>query len=135
MASSSKVLFNLQILKEKALESISFRIDQAQKEVDSHEDPAALEARIEEWRSLQETRISDLFSRLGGGGIRDRELAEWKIQPMPDISTRERYRAEARLRDLQEIRSQITAKADSLVPDDAGNISLTKTQLAEFFGL
>lgn len=135
MASSSKVLFNLQTLKEKALESINLRIKQAEDEVASHEDPAALERRVDEWRATQETRISDLFSRLGDKTLRDRELAEWKVQPMPDISSRDRYRAESRLRELQATRSQIQAKADSLVADADGNISLTKTQLAEFFGL
>jgi hypothetical protein len=135
VATSSKVKFNLETLKTKALESIDVRIAQAQDEVNSHEDPAALEKRIDEWRATQETRISDLFSRLGDGGIRDRELAEFRVQPMPDTSTRERYRAEGNLRELRSIRSQIVAKTGSLVPDEDGNISLTKTQLSEFFGL
>lgn len=135
MASSSKVLFNLETLKAKALESIDSRIARAKQEVESYEDPAALEARVEDWRKEQEKRVSDLFSRLGDGRMRDRELAEFRIAPMPDISNRDRYRAESRLRDLEDTRSQIVAKADSLVADDAGNISLTKTQLAEFFGL
>lgn len=135
MATSSKVKFNLETLKKKSLESIDFRISQAEKEVESHEDPAVLEERIVQWRADQEKRISDVFSRLGDGRLRDRELAEFRVQPMPEVSNRERWRAESRLRELQSTRSQIVAKADSLVGDDQGNISLTKTQLAEFFGL
>lgn len=135
MATSSKVKFNLATLKEKALESIDFRIAQAKQDVASHEDPAALEARIDAWRAEQEKRVSDLFSRLGDGHLRDRELAEWRIQPMPETSLRDRNRAESNLRSLEATRSQIVAKADSLVPDGEGNISLTKTQLDEFFGL
>lgn len=135
MATSSKVKFNLETLKEKALESIDFRIGQAETEVASHEDPAALEERINAWRADQEKRVSDLFSRLGDGRMRDRELAEFRIQPMPETSLRDRNRAESNLQRLQATRSQIVAKADSLVPDAEGNISLTKTQLDEFFGL
>ena len=135
MATSSKTMFSLETLKAKALESIDERIGRAQTEVDSHEDPAALEARIDQWRKDQEKRISDLFARLGDGRMRDRELAEVKVQPMPEVSNRDRYRAESRLRELEDTRSQIVAKADSLVPDAEGKISLTKTQLAEVFGL
>lgn len=135
MATSSKVRFNLATLKQKALESIDQRIARARDEVESHDDPAALERLIDQWRADQEKRVSDLFRALGEGGIRDRQLAEFKIQPMPELSIRERRQAEYRLRDLEDIRSQIVAKADSLVPDEEGNISLTKTQLDEFFGL
>lgn len=135
MATSSKVKFNLETLKVKSLESIDFSIAQAEKEVESHEDPEVLEERVVQWRADQEKRISDVFSRLGDGRLRDRELAEFRVQPMPEVSNRERWRAESRLRELQSTRSQIVAKADSLVADSEGNISLTKTQLSEFFGL
>ena len=135
MATSSKVLFNLSTLKEKALESIDERIGRVKLEIDSYEDPEAQEARIDQWRKDQEKRISDLFARLGDGRLRDRELASFAVQPMPEQTSRDRYRSEARLRDLQDLRPQIVAKADSLVADENGNISLTKTQLAEFFGL
>jgi len=135
MATSSKVKFNLKTLKEKALESIDERIGRAQTEVDSFADESAMDAMVASWRADQEKRVSDLFSRLGDGRLRDRELADFRIQPMPDISNRDRYRAEARLRDLKDTRSEIVAKADSLVADADGNISLTKTQLSEFFGL
>lgn len=135
MATSSKVKFNLETLKTKALESIDFRIEQAQREVDSFEDESALLERIADWRERQEARISELFSQLGEGGIGDHQLAKWKIQPIPEVDRYDRSRAESTLRSLKNTRSQIVAKTDSLVPDENGNIPLTKTQLAEFFGL
>jgi hypothetical protein len=128
-------MFHLSTLKSNALRSIDERIARAQNEVDAHDDPEAVEALVAQWRADQEKRISDLFSRLGDGRLRDRELAEFRVAPVPDLNLRDRQRAEARLRDLQDTRSQIVAKADSLVADADGNISLTKTQLAEFFGL
>lgn len=135
MATSSKVKFNLETLKAKSLESIDFRIQQAETEVASYEDESALQERIRQWRANQESRISDLFNSLGEGGIGDHQLSKWRIQPIPEIDRYDRNKAEGTLRRLQSTRSQIVAKADSLVPDDEGNISLTKTQLDEFFGL
>lgn len=135
MATSSKVKFNLETLKAKALESIDSRIKRATLEVESLDSQEAMDERVAQWRADQEKRVSDLFSRLGDGRMRDRELAEFRIAPMPETSIRDRSRAESRLRDLKDTRSQIVAKAESLVPDDEGNISLTKTQLDEFFGL
>lgn len=135
MASSSKVMFKLETLREKALESIDFRIAQKQLEVSSFEDEAALTQRIKDWRARQETRIAELFSQLGEGGIGDHQLAKWKIQPIPETDRYERDRAERDLRNLEATRSRIVAKSESLVADEDGNISLTKTQLNEFFGL
>lgn len=135
MASSSKVMFKLETLREKALESIDFRIAQKQLEVASFEDEAALTQRIKDWRARQETRIAELFSQLGEGGIGDHQLAKWKIQPIPETDRYERDRAERDLRNLEATRSRIVAKSESLVADEDGNISLTKTQLNEFFGL
>lgn len=135
MATSSKVKFNLATLKEKALESIDFRIAQAKTHVASFDDDEALSQRIREWRARQEERISDLFRSLGEGGVADHTLAKWKIESMPEVDRYDRTRAESTLRGLENKRTQIVAKAESLVPDEDGNISLTKTQLDEFFGL
>lgn len=135
MATSSKVLFNLETLKRRALESIDIRINQAQREVDSFTDEAALNDLIQQWRERQEKRISDLFRRLGDEGISNAELAAFKVSDMPSFSTYELRRAQSTLSSLIAQRSQIEAKADSLVPDADGNISLTKTQLQEFFAL
>lgn len=136
MATSSKVQFNLETLKAKALESIDHRIAMKRLEVESFEDDAALEQRVAEWRAKQEERISDLFRRLSDeAGIDNHSLAKWKIQPIPEVDRWERERAERDLRSLEAERTRIVAKSESLVPDEAGNVSLTKTQLKEFFGL
>lgn len=133
--SSSKVMFRLETLKAEALKSIDFRIQQKRLEVESYDDDAALEERRAEWRAAQEQRISELFSRLGQKGITDEGLAAFKIDPIPEVDRWDRSKAEHDLSRLQSLRTQIVAKTEALVADDAGNISLTKTQLAEFFGL
>ena len=135
MASSSKVLFKLETLKEKALESIDFRIAQKRLEVESYDDDAVLEQRVEEWRTRQEERISDLFRKLGDGGMDNYELSKFQLDAIPKVDRWERERAETDLRGLESRRSRIVAKSESLVPDEDGNISLTKLQLREFFDL
>lgn len=135
MASSSKVVFNLSTLQQKALESINLRINQKEFEARSFEDEDALEARISEWRARQEAKISELFSQLGKGGVDNHRLSKFKLDPIPEVDLYERRRAERELRALEAERSRIVAKSESLVADENGNISLTKTQLNEFFGL
>lgn len=135
MATSSKVQFNLETLKAKARESIDVRIEQAQLHVDSFDDDAAFSQRVAAWRARQEERVSELFRSLGEGGVADATLAKWKVEQMPEVNIYDRRKAENDLQRLIGIRSQIVAKSDSLVADEQGNISLTKTQLQEFFGL
>lgn len=135
MATSSKVQFNLDTLKEKALESIDFRIGQKRIEVEAFGDQSAQDTLVRQWRAKQEERVSDLFRRLGDDGVSDKELATFKIQPIPEVDNRERSRAVHDLSRLETLRSQIIAKAESLVADEDGNIALTKTQLSEFFAL
>lgn len=136
MASSTKVQFNLKTLQEKALASIDERIAMATEDLELFESEQAMDARVAEWRKDQEARVADLFRRLGGKDIPDEELARFKVQDMPTNDTWvERNRARQRLRKLESLKSQMAAKAGSLVPDEDGNISLTSTQLDEFFGL
>lgn len=135
MPSSSKVQFRLETLKEKALESIDFRIAQKKLEVDSFDDDEALAERVKEWRTRQEEKLSQLFRQLGEGGIDDYRLSRFKLDDLPTVDRWERSRAEKELRQLEATRSQIIAKGDSLVADEHGNVSLTSTQLEEFFGL
>jgi hypothetical protein len=136
MATSSKVQFRLDTLKAKAIESIDFRIAQQRLLVESFDDDAALEQRIVDWRARQEERISDLFRRLSDDtGIDNHSLSKWKIEPIPEVDRWERQRAERDLQSLENKRTQILAKSESLVADAEGNIALTKTQLSEFFGL
>lgn len=133
--SSSKVMFNLETLKAKALESMDFRIAQKKQEIESYDDDMALEARVAEWRNEQEKRVSELFSSLGPRGISNEGLAAFKIDPIPSVDKWDRSKAEHDLNRLEAQRSIIVAKTESLVADEEGHISLTKTQLAEFFGL
>lgn len=136
MATSSKVQFRLETLRDKAIESIDFRIAAQTLVVDSFDDDAALEQRVNEWRENQEAKISDLFRRLNDDtGIDNLSLSRWKLDPIPEVDRWERVRAERDLQTLLSMRSKILAKSESLVPDENGNIALTKTQLGEFFGL
>lgn len=135
MATSSKVRFNLDTLREKALESLDLRIAQAKRDVESYEDETALNARIAEWRTRQEEKISNIFRQLGEGGVDDYRLSKFALDPIPSVNTWDRRDAEKRLEMLVARRSKVVAKAESLVPDDDGGIALTKTQLQEFFAL
>lgn len=135
MATSTKVKFKLEVLREKALESIDIRIGQAELEVASYDDDEALNERVKEWRARQEEKLSKLFSQLGEDGIDDYQLSRFKLDSIPEVDRWERQRAERTLRELEAKRTQITAKSEALVPDEEGNVSLTKTQLSEFFGL
>lgn len=135
MATSSKVRFNLETLRAKALESIDLRIAQAQREVDSYMDDAALQQRVAEWRARQEEKISSIFRQLGDGGVDDYRLSKFALDEIPTVSRWDRRDAERTLERLVAKRSQIVAKADALIPDEDGGIALTKTQLADFFGL
>lgn len=133
MATSSKVQFNLETLKKKALESIDFRIAQKQTEVDSFDDDDAFAETVKEWRAKQEERISDLFRNINDTD--DYQLSRFAIAPIPKQDRWDRARSIRDLEDLQIRKAKITAKMESLVPDEDGNIALTKTQLSEFFGL
>lgn len=135
MATSSKVLFNLETLRSQALESVDMEIKHQETVVASYADDEALEALVKEWRRAQEARISELFRKLGDDDITDSELSKFKLEPMPKIDIWERGKAQARLRELENTRRHILAKATALVPDEGGNVSLTKLQLREFFGL
>ena len=59
MASSSKVMFKLETLREKAIESINLRIAQQQLEVDSFDDDDALAQRIDAWRVRQHDKLRE----------------------------------------------------------------------------
>lgn len=136
MATSTKVQFRLEELRGAALEAIDERIKQAEFDLEEFDSHDIMTARIAEWREAQEARVADLFRRLGGKDIPDEELARFRVQDMPTNDTWvDRNRAKHHLRKLQAIRSQISAKAGSLVADKDGNVSLTSTQLEEFFGL
>lgn len=133
MATSSKVQFSLSKLREKALQSIDYRIQQKELEVASYDSDEALTERITEWRARQEEKLSDLFQQLDT--VDNHKLSLFKLDSIPKVDLYDRSRAGRELERLRSKRSQIAAKSESLVGDENGNISLTKTQLEEFFGL
>lgn len=135
MASSSKVQFNLETLKAEALKSIDERIARKEDRLSSFADDEALARQVDEWRAAQEARISQLFRDLGDGGVDNHTLSKFKIEPIPERDDYDFRRVARDLEELHRVRSQVVAKSNSLVADSEGNVSLTKTQLSEFFGL
>jgi len=133
VATSSKVQFKLVTLREKALAAIDNEIEQKEQELASLESDEVLAEQLREWRAQQEAKLSELFSQLDS--IDDYRLSRFKLDPIPKVDRYEVDRARTSLERARTKRDRIVAKSDSLVGDEAGNISLTKTQLAEFFGL
>jgi RNA processing factor Prp31 len=133
VATSTKVLFKLSSLREKALTAINERIDNAEEELERLNRDDTLAELRRDWRQKQQIRVEDLFSRLDE--ISDEELSRFRLDELPKIDQWEKGKARQRVNGLRATRDQIIAKADSLVSDEDGNIGLTKTQLAEFFGL
>jgi RNA processing factor Prp31 len=133
VATSTKVLFKLSSLREKALTAINERIDNAEEELERLNRDDTLAELRRDWRQKQQIRIDDLFSRLDE--ISDEELSRFRLDELPKIDQWAKSKARQRVNGLRATRDQIIAKADSLVSDEDGNIGLTKTQLAEFFGL
>lgn len=133
MPTAAKVRFRLDELQRQAVASLDDRISEAEREADTEASEARYRADLLEWRSRQEKRFSDLFRQLDT--IDDLSLAAFRVDPMPEFSRADRSRARRRVDDLRALRSQIAARAASLVPDEDGAVSLTKTQLADIFGL
>lgn len=145
MATSSKVMFNLSNLQAKAVEAIDLKIAMARLEVESAESTEAFEKRIKHWREDTINQIVGMADRLRGDGaeiggepVGDYALSKFRnktLKPMPEHNRYELRDAERTLSRLEQKKIDITAKSASLVPDEKGNISLTVTQLSEFFGL
>lgn len=133
MATSSKVQFRLESLRSKALENIDSKIVDTEAKLQQLTDPDDLNRRIQDWRDEQEKRVQYLHSLLGS--IDNYELSQFKLDEIPSVNRWTVDSLQRDLRFLKEKRSQILAKSQSVVGDEDGNVSLTKTQLAEFFGL
>lgn len=133
MASSSKVQFKLEKLKELAVETIDLRIAQKEDELAQLGSPEDQAERMKAWRAATEAKISNVFRELDT--LSDALLAQFTIDKIPQAN---RWDTERRQRDLDRLRAdraKMLAKANSLVPDEDGNVALTKTQLKEFFEL
>lgn len=140
MATSSKVMFNLSSLQAKAVEAIDLKIAMAQLEVESAESQEAFEKRIRHWREDTINQIIGMADRIreNEAEVGDYALSKFRsktLKPMPEHDRYELRDAERLLSRLQQKRIDIIAKSASLVPDEKGSISLTVTQLSEFFGL
>lgn len=137
MATSSKVVFDLATLREKALESLDLRIANAQLEVDSYSDDAAMAVLVSDWRERQIGKLRALTAQLDAdeSAVDNHRLNKFKLDPIPEEDKWDRREAERTLNRLTEKRAQVVAKSAALKPDEGGTVSLTKTQLQEFFGL
>lgn len=136
MATSTKVQFALRTLQEKAIENINFQIAQAELKCAAFDDEETLAQKVAEWRAYAEAAISNVFHKLGGENpISDGDLSSFKLKSMPKVDYYDKREAQRRVEDLRVRRNKIEAKSQALVPDADGNVSLTKTQLADFFGL
>lgn len=135
MATSSKVRFSLERLKAKALESLDLRIEQLRERVDNYDSDAEYTRLVNAWRADQKATIAGLTAKVADGTVTDIELEGFKMRPKPG---RDRYQYDRDCHALVALvatRSKVVAKTEALVPDEAGNVSLTKTQLREFFDL
>lgn len=133
MATSSKVLFKLEELQARALESLDSRIAIKNEELVEYDSLEAVGSALQEWREVQEERISTIFRQLAS--IDNESLSHFKLDPIPHVDRYARSRLVREIRNLEEVRSQVVAKTESLVPDADGNITLTRTQLQDFFDL
>lgn len=133
MATSSKVQFKLATLRDRAVEAIDLRIAQKQAELEKLGSPEQQKERIAAWRAAQEAKLSTIFSQLDT--IDNVSLSRFKLDALPDSNHWDNDRAQRDLDRLASDRAKVVAKAESLVADADGNVSLTKTQLKEFFEL
>jgi hypothetical protein len=90
---------------------------------------------VDDWRERQHRRLESLLDGIREGSVGDSQLAGWSLEEIPSVDKYERRKLERELRSLESEKSRIEAKSGSLVADENGNISLTTTQLAEFFAL
>lgn len=133
MSSTSKVVFKLETLKAQALIAIEDRISAAEIKVSETSDRSKIRQAQLLWRERQEVllrEILDVFEDMA-----DEDLVDFKLEPYPQFDEFMARRVKTELAVIQRERASIIAKAESLVPDSDGNISLTKNQLKDFFGL
>lgn len=132
MATSSKTVFKLKTLQEKAVSAIDERIAAKVLEIENF-DRLDQTAELGEWRNGCIAMIEGIYVRRFD--CTDAELAGFHLPKKPHLDTYQRDRMEKELQTLQARRAKTMAKSGSLAPDADGNIALTKTQLSEFFDL
>ena len=136
MATSSKIRFNLDTLREQAFKAMDEQIQVLEDylaELDQQE--YHLKSRVDAWRVQQSERVLSLADHLREDKVSDAELAGFKVVPIPSQDQFEARQVRGELRLARQEKHRIAAKSASLVPAEDGTIALTKTQLREFFGL
>ncbi len=134
MATSSKLQFQLSQLVENALAYHDRQIAELEADREKMADQGEFEARVAEWREEQKKRVRKLYRSLAS--VNDYVLAQFEIESMPSWSSRWDQRENARqIERAKDRRERVLIKAKALVPDADGNVSLTKTQMDDFFGL
>lgn len=131
--SSTKVRFSLESLKDRALSAIEERITAAEERASEANDRNKIRQAQLLWRERQEARLRETVEMLNETS--DEDLVGFKVEPYPKFDEYEGKRALRDLDRLYEERNSIIAKAESLITDAEGNVSLTTTQLRDFFGL
>lgn len=135
MASNTKVRYHKDTLRTEALARAEDRVREAEEYLRNLTDPEILEQRIAEWREKEESRVANLFRRLGGADLTDDELASFKIGHKPFLDSFEVTSARRNVNVARRERDGIAARIDSLVTEEDGTVSLTRAQVRDHFGL
>lgn len=129
MATTSRIKFNLAALMEESKKLLSNEIQALESEL-----AQSPEEVLKEWRAQQTARLDEFHAAVHDGGVRDYALGTFSMEPAPRSDWR-RNELRDRLFRTKSRLAAMSARAQSLVADEDGNVSLTKTQLREFFGL
>lgn len=135
MATSSKIKFSLESLKKQALSNVEEKILDAKTHLDSLTSEVVLAERRSEWRAVHQQKVSELFHSFASLSDEEIVAAFQSASPAPTLDRAEVARAQRTLNALLEQQASLLAKTGSLVPDAEGNVSFTRVQLSEFFGL
>lgn len=137
MPGPTKVKFKLEDLKARALESLDARIENAGRNFEQLTDQTVYEEDCIEWRRKAEEQIVNLAHRISiGESMSNVDLSRAALLPnRPQRDEHAIVRARKALEALEAERTKVVAKSESLVADEDGNISLTKSQLSDFFSL
>lgn len=135
MATSSKVRFRLDTLSVEATKSLDDRIARAEQRVAAQHDPEALAHEMNAWFDAESKRVTELARHIGAGSATPSMLSQFEVSACPTVNRYEAREARANLDRLLSKRSKMLAKTAALVPDEEGCVTLTRTQLADFFDL
>ena len=132
---ATKVKFTLADLQTRAVQVLDSRIKAVQDRLAAQTDTDALEAKVAEWEAQQRARLTQLAKDMELGLVTRDRLATFRLDPRPQRDSYTQRDVERELRTLTSDREKVLAKSSALVPDADGSISLTQTQLSDFFGL